>query len=245
MEHGAYMARSMNCRMLVLHVASRESEMPAMDKKLSFVAEECFEKFSVRPGVMVRQGSHPYSVIKTVSKELRPALVVLKTGGGVHTIKILSGTSAPFLVIQDMPNRDMLQNIVFPINFLNQHDEKLKRVVYFNQFYPDAVMHIITPSGKGTGKEKNIATNLKLMAKVLKDQDIKVNFVTHDKKKNSAEDILESAKEVNADMIIIQMEEVSALNKFLFGLREEKLIANADKIPVLCFNRLSDLKGVL
>ena len=242
LEHGAYMSKATKSRLLILHIPSRENDIPAMEKKLSFVAEECFEKFGIRPEMMVRQGNQPYSVIKAVAKELRPALVVLKTGGGVHTVKILSGTSTPFLVVQGPPKNSVLKNIIFSINFLNQHDEKLKRVILFNEFYPDAVMSIITPSGKGTVKEKNIANNIKLLTKVLEGQQIKTKFITHDRKKNTAETILELSN--CADMIIIQMEKTSAFSKFLFGLREEKLITNAKKIPILCFNQETDLKGV-
>ena len=242
LEHGAYMSKSTSSRLMILHAPAREAEMPAMEKKLCFVVEECFEKFGVRPETMVRQGSQPYSVIKAVVKEIKPALVILKTGGGVQTVKMMSGTSTPFLVIQGPPKYSVLKNIVFPINFLNNHDEKLKRVFLFNGFYPDAVMHIITPSGKGTLKEKNISGNIKLLGKVMDAQNIKYNFITHDKMKNKAENILELSKDT--DMIIIQMEDVSSFTKVLFGLREEKLITNTAKIPVLCFNRESDFMGI-
>ncbi|MDR1172565.1 MAG: universal stress protein [Bacteroidales bacterium] len=241
-EHGAYMSMSMSSRLVLLHVSAREADIPAMEKKMSFVAEECFDRFDIRPETMVRQGSQPYSVIKAVAKELNPSLVVLKTGGGVHTIKILSGTSTPFLVIQGPPNDVALKNIAFPINFLNRHDEKLRRVILFSEYYPDAVMSVITPSGKGTAKERNISGSLALMGKVMESQGIKTNFVTHDKEKNTAELILELSR--GADMIVIQMEAASLFRKFLFGLREEKLITNADKIPVLCFNREADFKVV-
>jgi hypothetical protein len=80
------------------------------------------------------------------------------------------------------------------------------------------------------------------MTKAMGDQDIKINFITHDKSKNAADTILELSK--GMDMIVIQMEEASALSKFLFGLREEKLITNNEKIPVLCFNNESDFKPI-
>ncbi len=250
--HGACMAKAMKQRLLILHVASGKPDIPAVEKKLSFVAEECFDKFGVRPEVMIRTGRRPFTVIKDVARELSPTLVVLKTGGvkgikrytGIRTIKILSGTVVPFLVVQNSPDSTMLRNIVFPINFLNHHDTKLKRVVFFSQYYPDAVMHIITPSGKGTGKEKAVATTMKVTAKALEDQGVKVNFITHDKMKNSAETIISLSKEVNADMIMIQMQDTPTLNKFLFGLREEKLIINTAKIPIMCINRMSDFKGL-
>ena len=238
MGHGAYMSKAMKCRLVILHVAAHETEIPAMEKKLCFVAEDCMDSFGIRPEIMVRQGNSPYSVIKAVARQLQPALVVLKTGGGVRTITILSGTSTPFLVIQGPPSEKM--NIIsFPVNFLGKHDEKLKRVVRFSDFYPDAVMHIISPSGKGTVNEKAIATSISITTKVLEGQEIKTNFITHDKTKNSAETILELSK--GADMIVIQMEKASSFIKFLFGLREEKLITNADMIPVLCFNNQEDL----
>jgi len=238
MGHGAYMSKSMNCRLLILHVASSETELPLKEKKMRFVAEECFDKFGVRPEVMIRQGDQPYLVIKDVANELKPVLVILKSAGGVHTIKILSGTSTPFLVIQKPPEKEVLENISFPINFLNQHDEKLRRVIHFNGYYPDASMHIITPSGKGTEKERIITSNLGLLAKVMNEQGINNNFITHDKKKNSADIILELSR--GSDMIVIQIENVSSIQKFFFGLREEKLIINIDKIPVLCFNHEKD-----
>ena len=238
MGHGACMSKTMKCRLLILYVAAREAEIHLMEKKLSFVAEECFDKFGVRPEVMIREGNQPYQVIKDVVKELKPMLVIVKTGGGVQTIKILMGISAPFLVIQGPPVKSVLDNISFPINFLNSHNQKLKRVILFSNYYPDAVMHIITPSGKGTQKERNIAQNLELLTKVMDKQEVKIHFITHDKKKNSAETILDFSK--GADMIVIQIEQVSSLNRFFFGLREEKLITNADKIPVLCFNRIAD-----
>ena len=240
MGHGAFMSISMNCRLMILHVATRDTDIPLMEKKLSFVAEECMEKFGVRPEVMIRQGNQPYSVIKAVTKELNPVLAILKTGGGVHTATLLSGTSTPFLVIQGPPKDSVINHISFPINFLNQHDEKLKRVIHFSDYYPDAVMHIITPSGKGTLKERNVSTNISVMAKVMERQGVKTNFITHDKTKNTAEAILELSK--GMDMIVIQMEEASSLHKRLFGLREEKLIVNVDKIPVLCFNKEADFQ---
>ena len=240
-EHGICMSKAMNNRLLILHVATREKDIRAMEKKLCFVAEECFDKYGVRPELMVRHGGQPYAVINAVTKELDPSLVILKTDGGVQTITILSGTSTPFLVIQGPPKSVVLENIVFPINFLTQHDEKLKRVILLSEYYPDAVMHIITPSGKGTTKEKSIAGSLTVMGKVMKEQNIKVNFITHDELKNTAEVILKLSK--GADIIAIQMEEApSFTKKYLFGWREEKLIINAEKIPILCFNKEADIK---
>ena len=83
--------------------------------------------------------------------------------------------------------------------------------------------------------------NLDLLTKVMDKQEIKTNFITHDKKQNSADIILELSKGV--DMIVIQIEQVTSLNRFLFGIREEKLITNADKIPVLCFNKFADFQA--
>ena len=239
LEHGAYMSKSMHSRLVILHVAAREAEVPAITKKMHFVADDCLEKFGVMPEIIVKHGE-PYSIIKEVANELDPISVILKTGGGIRTVKILAGTSIPFIVIQDSPKSETLNNIAFPINFLNKLDEKMKRVVHFADYYPDAIMHIITPSGKHTEKERNVATGVNLTGKVLKDQNIKTNYIMHDKSKNSAETILELCQDM--DMIVIQMEETSWLKNLLFGLREEKLITNATKIPVLCFKKESDFK---
>jgi len=244
MGHGAYMSKVWNSRLALLHVAEKEDDIIAVNKKMGYVAEECMDDFGVLPEVIVRHGSQPYLVIKSVAVELNPALVILKTAGGVYTVTILAGTSIPFLVIQGPPDGGVMKNISFPINFLNKHDEKLKRLILFNDYYPDAVMHIITPSGKGTVKEKNVAFDVSLTRRVLDNQGIKTNFITHDKEKNTAEVILELSK--GSDMIVTQIENSFSfskfLSKYLFGLREKKLITNVDKIPVLCFNQEMDLK---
>jgi nucleotide-binding universal stress UspA family protein len=247
LEHGACMAKAMGRKLLILHIASKGSDIQSIEKKAHFIAEECTEKYQVTPEFMIRQGNRPYAMIKDIAEELKPKLVILKTGGirgikrytGIRTIKILSGTAIPFVVIQDVPKNSILQNIVFPINFLREHDGKLKRVLHFSQLYPEATMHIITPSGKGADKEKIIAANIKVLTQAMNDQKIKVNFITHDKKKNNAGDIIRIAKEVEGDMIMTPTENVPTISKFLFGLREEQLITNAEKIPVLCVNSTS------
>ncbi|GHT22054.1 hypothetical protein FACS189430_03260 [Bacteroidia bacterium] len=249
LEHGAFLAKVMDKQLLILHITTRDKDIPAAEKKLHFIVEECSEKYQITPEILIRQGIRPYSVVKSVAEELNPLLVILKHSGvggikrytGIRTIKILSGTLISFVVIQNAPKSDSLKNIVFPINFLQQHDAKLKRVVFFSQFYPDATMHIITPSGKDTEKEKLLTTNFKVMTKAMEDQNIKVNFITHDKTKNKAEDIIEIAKSVDADMIMIPTEKVSTFSKFLFGLREDKLISNDGQIPVLCVHSESSV----
>ena len=240
MEHGTFLSKNMKSRLVMLHVVAHESEIQAMTKKMHFIADDWNEKFDVRPEIIVRCGISPYTVIKEVANELDPIGVVLKTGGGMKTVKILAGTSIPFFVIQDEPKKGKLNNIAFPINLMHKLEAKMKRVVHFCDYYPEAVMHIITPSGKGTEKERNVSTAINLTGKVLKDQNINVNYITHDHKKNTAEMILKLCKDM--DMIVIQMEDASRLSRALFGLREEKLVTNAEKIPVLCFKKESDFK---
>jgi len=240
LEHGAFMSKAMGSRLVMLHVAPRESEVSHAARKMLFTAEDCLANFGVKPDVVVRVRSSPYPAIKEVANELDPIGVILKTSGGIRTIEILSGTSIPFLVIQGQPKTEMMHNIVFPINFLQKLDDKMMRVVHFSNHYPEAKMHIITPSGRGVDKERNVSANIALMTKVLKDQHIDVNFITHDNKKNTAESILELAKDM--DMVVIQMEESTWLSRLFFGLREEKLMTNEAQIPVLCFKKDSHFK---
>jgi hypothetical protein len=252
LEYAAYMSKAMHCRVMILHVAIADNAVPIVEKKLSFVVEECYEKFGVRPEIVIRTSFRPYWAIRNVSREMEPFFAILKTGGvkgikrytGIRTIKILSGSGVPFLVVQKPPVDTVFRNILFPINFLKTHDAKLRRVLFFSKYYPEATMHIMTPSGKGTHREMNISNNLKLLTQVLRDHEVEANFIVHDRKKNTAEDILQFSKKVNADLIVIQMENVPTYSKFLFGLREEKLVTNPDKIPVMCISEGSDFKGL-
>ena len=237
LEHGTFMSKIMNSRLVMLHVVAHESEIAAMRKKMEFIVEDWFEKFAIRPEILIRCGIQPYSVIKDVANELEPIFVILKTGGGTKTIEILSGTSIPFIVIQDEPKSETMTNIALPINFMLKLDEKMKRVIHFADYYPEAMMHIITPSGKGTTKERNVSTAINLTRKVLNDQNIKVNYITHNGKKNTAETILEHC--IDCNMIVVQIEDSTWLSRLLFGMREEKLIKNEHKIPVFCFRKES------
>lgn len=234
LSYGVYMSKLMNCKVVALNVAAKQSEMAAMTKKMNFLAEECASDLGVKPNIMVRQGN-PQTVIKEVAEELNPALLVLKTNGGMATINNLAKTKSPFLVVHGPPPVEEVKTITFPINFTRQHDQKLQRVVQFHQYYPQVTTHIITPSGKGTDKEKIIATNVRLIGNVLKEKSIKNQFITHDYKYNDADTILKLAK--GTDLIIIQIENRPLIKKLFFGLREKKLIRSAEKIPVLCFNK--------
>ncbi|MDR0713203.1 MAG: hypothetical protein LBF89_02950 [Bacteroidales bacterium] len=250
LAHGAYFAKVMDMKLLILNVALKDRDIPTIEEKMQFVVEECYEDYQIKPEYMIRKGIRPYATIKAIATELNPELVILKHSGvrgikrytGIRTIKILSGTTIPFVVIQDAPQRATVENIIFPINFIKKHNTKLKQVVYYSQFFQDAVMTIVTPSGKDTEKEKTIKFNIKMLVKAMEEENIKVRFITHDNnKKNRVEDILHAANEVNADLIITPAEDVPTINKFLFGLREEKLITNKEKIPVLCINSTSSM----
>jgi nucleotide-binding universal stress UspA family protein len=187
------------------------------------------------------------SIFKTISEyanESDAQMVIMGTHGikgvqkitGSWALKVIVGSSVPFLVIQDKPQSDERFNtIVFPIDFRAENKEKLQWAIYLGKYFNSKVYLFKAPvTDKGLLKKVNV--NLTFAVKFLIQNNLDYEIHTGKKSSRFAQETLEFAEEKKADLILITTTKNINIADFVLGAQEQAIIANSSKIPVMCVN---------
>lgn len=155
---------------------------------------------------------------------------------GSWALKVMVGSSVPFLVIQDKPQTDeRFNSIVFPIDFKAENKEKLQWAIYLGKYFSSKVYLFKAPvTDKGLLKKTNV--NLTFAVRFLIQNNLDYEIHTGIKGSRFAKETLEFAEEKKADLILITTTKNINIADYVLGAQEQAIIANSSKIPVMCVN---------
>ena len=155
---------------------------------------------------------------------------------GSWALKVMVGSSVPFLVIQDKPQTDeRFNSIVFPIDFKAENKEKLQWAIYLGKYFSSKVYLFKAPvTDKGLLKKTNV--NLTFAMRFLIQNNLDYEIHTGIKGSRFAKETLEFAEEKKADLILITTTKNINIADYVLGAQEQAIIANSSKIPVMCVN---------
>ncbi|MCK4853716.1 MAG: universal stress protein [Bacteroidales bacterium] len=187
------------------------------------------------------------SIFKRIAKyanETDALMVIMGTHGikgiqkytGSWALKVIVGSSVPFLVIQDKPSsKDRFNSIVFPIDFKAENKEKLKWAIYLGKYFNSKVYLFKAPvTDKGLLKKVN--RNLTFAVKFLIQNNLDYEIHTAKKSSKFARETLDFASQKKTDLILITTTKNISIADYLLGASEQYIIANSNRIPVMCVN---------
>jgi len=170
-------------------------------------------------------------------------LVVMGTHGmkgmqkltGSWALKVIVKSSVPFIVVQDPPvDQERYHNIVFPVDFRSENKEKTKMAIFMGKYF-DSKMHILVTASTDPSLVKKTKVNLNFAIKYLIQNNIE--YQIHEVPRgNFAQQTLDFAQKINADLILIVTTKNITFADYMVGASEQYIIANSSKIPVCCVN---------
>lgn len=231
----------------LLHIISKRSQEAVAKQKLEKVVSDASAKYNMKPGYLIKVGSI-YETIKEVANDPDFGLAVMKTDGvkgiqkytGSRAMKLIEGCKIPFIVVQQPMKKTHFEKILFPLDYRIENKQILSYITSFSRFYQFKLL-LMKPQTNDKIFKKNITNTANLAKVLLETKNIPFEIVTAEGKGNYATQIIETAKTKQCDLIIIQLEKNLTFTKFLFGLKEQKILANDYKIPVMCLNPRLDL----
>jgi nucleotide-binding universal stress UspA family protein len=240
--HAANLAKITGIEISLLHIVKSENEVADTQTKLNEVSEKLNEAYKIKPGIVVLKGS----IFKTISNYASGGgieMVIMGTHGikgmqkftGSWAIKVIRGSKVPFLVVQDMPKKDKIENIVFPIDFKNENKEILKWAQYFCRLYRSRI-YIVHPIVTDRIFKKRIHSNIVFAQKYFESMDTHFEIKAIGKKIDIVKETIEFAEKMQADLILIIAPKVLTLADYIMGPSEQMIIANEAKIPVMVLN---------
>ncbi len=244
--HALRIARHVDNQIRLVHIVDHTDGKIPMEK-----VEEDFEKkieelsrkhdFDLQ-GVVI-SGSI-FKEIAAYANDSDALMVIMGTHGmkglqkvtGSWALKVIVGSTVPFLVIQDKPSsEEQLSSIVFPIDFKAENKEKLQWAIYLGKYF-DSKVYLFKAPVKDKGLLKKVNVNLTFAVKFLIQNNLDYEIHTAKKASNLARETIEFAKEKKADLILITTTKNISIADYMLGAAEQQIIANSSKIPVMCVN---------
>ncbi len=239
--HAVEYAKSTKEQVVLVHIVKKQREILPAERKLEEKANSVNQEHNIEVGFLVREGSI-FTTISEVSEELDATMVIMGTHGmkgmqkltGSWALKVITGTDAPFVVVQ-APPKSAMKEIVFPIDFKTEQKEKLKWAGYLVNHYK-AKIHICYQPASDSRIKAKTRSNLLFSKSYLAERNADFEIVSLPGRKSLADESIKLAKEVGSNMIIIMTTKNIGFQDYVLGADEQQIIANKEKIPVMCIN---------
>jgi nucleotide-binding universal stress UspA family protein len=245
LAHAVKISRMVGNEICLLHIVDSGISAKEEEEKtshLSFKAEENSKKYNLPIIYHLSKGSI-FKAIGEFAGDKDASLVVMGTHGikgmqkltGSWALKVIVKSKVPFIVVQDPPaDEERYHNIVFPVDFRNENKEKMKMAIFMGKYF-DSKVHILKTISLDRFLIKKTNVNLNFAIKYLIQNNI--DYEIHDMPKgNLAQQTLDFAQKINADLILIVTTKNITFADFVVGAQEQYIIANSSKIPVCCVN---------
>lgn len=240
--HAINISKLLSREIVLLHIVEKPEDVNPSSDKLEEKITELKKTITSKLVPVVKDGNI-FDTIREVAHELKAEMVIMGTHGrkgmqkvtGSWALKVMANSKVPFLVVQDKPQTDSFKKIVFPIDFRRENKEKVSWVHYLSRHYRSTFLLFKRKAGD-RGFKKRIASNLHYAESFLKNNDVEYEIHSAKGKQAFEKELVQFAKEQHAEMIMILVTRDIGFFDYLVAAREQYIIANPEKIPVMCIN---------
>ncbi len=242
LEHAFLAARRIKYKIGLVHIVKKESEIKDCEKRLQSFLSEKYPQLEQKPMIIVRHGNI-FSTITDLANEMEARMVFMGTHGikgmqkflGSWALKVIAHTKVPFIVVQDKPLRDTYKDIVIPITFRKENKECINWVNYFSRYF-GSHFHIFKAKHSDPNFIKGIDSNVFFLNKYFTSKGISFELVQAENESNFVLEAVQYAAKIKADAILIMVTKDIGFADYVLGAHEQYIIANEDKLPVICIN---------
>ncbi len=246
LQHAKKIASAMNCKIVLLHIVKKSSEVEAAKEKMEAAGKELKAKYGIKPDFVIKEGSIFTDINRMIAEE-NALFAIMGTHGikgmqkftGSWALKVIVGSEAPFIVVQEPPASEKMDNIIFPVDSKFSEKEKLVWAELLYRHF-QCTFHLCYVESSDPLFKKQINANMMQAQKFLKERNVQFN-VHKLEGKVLYDEVLSFSEKINADMIMITTTKNISFHDYMLGASEQKMIANNNKIPVMTINPRKDL----
>lgn len=249
LAHAVKISRMIGNEICLLHIVAPDIKPKVWTEKkdaLQKLIEESSNKYNVPVTYHISKGSI-FSAIAEFVNEKEASLVVMGTHGmkgmqkltGSWALKVIVKSKVPFIVVQNSPvdNQDRYHNIVFPIDFRGENKQKIKMAIFMGKYFESKIHMLVGVSpDKNLSKKTNINLNYAIKYFIQNNIEYEIHEIP---KGNFAEQTIDFAQKINADLLLIMTTKNITVADYVMGASEQYMIANSSKIPVCCVNPMA------
>jgi nucleotide-binding universal stress UspA family protein len=252
------LAKLFNNEIYLLHIVEsglleskssvEKDEQESIDKLNAIAAGITQKAPAIKATAIVKRGSI-FEMIGETADELDTNLVVMGTHGvkglqfitGSRAIRVITSSSAPFVVVQQKPLQAQgFKNIVLPLDLTAETKAKLPWAVYLGKNF-GATFHLFVKEEKDEFLAKHVSNNLAFAESFFKKNGVEYTVTHDDEGGDFARQVIRFASSKHADLIVI-MTQVGRddLASYVLGPDDQRIVANDAQVPVMCVNPKED-----
>lgn len=242
LQHAVRVSSVVHEQVTLLHIVDSPEKVAEAQAKSEQLAQDANRKYNVLPSIIVRCGDIFVDIAK-VAEEVNASMVIMgshrikdaSTLNDSIALKVITSSKVPFITIQEPPINKRYDEIVFPIDFTAENVEKHNWISYFCDYYVSR-FHLIKPNITDPVLLAKVDMNMASARRYLDEKGARYYVYTVMGKKPYAEEVLEMAANIRADLIVIMTTKVSDKATYVVDPHEQYIISNASYIPVMSIN---------
>ncbi|NOU17857.1 MAG: universal stress protein [Bacteroidales bacterium] len=242
LQHAVRVSSVVHEPVTLLHIVDNPNKVAEAQAKMDQLAKETQTKYNILPATIIRLGDIFVDIAK-VAVEINSGMVIMgshrikdeSTLNDSIALKVIQSCKVPFITIQEPPINKRYDEIVFPIDDTAENIEKHSWISYFCDYYVSR-FHLIKPNITDPKLLAKVDMNMASARRYLDEKGARYYVYTVTGKKPYAEEVLEMAANIRADLIVIMTTKVSNESTYTVEPHEQYIISNASYIPVMCIN---------
>jgi len=241
-EHAVQMSSMIKGEIAVLHIVKKDQEIPDAEKKMADEIRKKFNDPALKFTFIVRAWNI-FHTIGELAAEMNALLVVMGTHGiigmqkflGSWALKVVASSKAPFIVVQESPKSEVMKNIVLPINYKRETKECVSWTHFFSKKF-GTKFHLFRAKYADSNFRKGLDSNMFFITKYFNSKTIRFESQTSVGEDDFGKETIQYAKTVDADAILLMTTRDIGFADYVLGPQEQYIIANSERIPVICIN---------
>ena len=231
------LARLTGSKITLLNVTDHE---PSNDdrEKLEDLAEQTARESNVEVDTLVAKGKIFDHIIE-VAEMLNALFIVFALDQpkdinklfGDNAFKLLRESPCPVITIKGKEHRDGCETIVLPLDHTKETREKVNKAIEMAKLFGAAIKIVSVITSRDPEQKTRILAYTQQTSRFINQKGVRCSteVMTGD---NVADVVIEFAKKVNADLIMIMTKEERGIKELFIGTSAQQIIAKAE-IPVL------------
>ena len=253
LEHAVFMAKLLKAEITLLHIvetltftSSIRHSLSGFEKKVESASNEKLQelatKLHVENGIVVNVLTDVGKIYKRIvhnAKQTHSDIIVMGTHGstgggsvvGSNTTKVVMESNIPVISVQTHSKKIGFTKMVLPIDDSPESRQKVNIAMELAQYYNAHIFVVGLMQSNGTDYQRKFKIKIEQVVEFLSEHNVacESKLVTGS---DLAKMTLQTANELEADLVIIMTEQEPSITGLLLGTYATKVV-NQSKIPVM------------
>jgi len=242
LEHAVQISTVLQNEIALVHIVKNASEIEDAKAKMAAAVGQKFSGPAWNFKYIARAGSI-FHTLSEVASEINALLVIMGTHGiqgmqkflGSWALKVVASTKCPVFVVQEPPKESSFRQVLLPVSFRKEIKECIMWAHFFSKKFNTK---FVIYRAKYTDKRLhgNVDSNLLFITKYFSTKGIAYEVVSATGEHDFGNEALSYAKKNESDAILLTTTRDLGFTDYVLGAHEQYMLANSEKIPVICIN---------